>query len=190
MGSYNFSKTIFFTSLSLLTLFTVPPNILSAVNKFNIGMDSFGNSFAVWEELSEEGKSVVNTGKLMANTNNWSSVKQLSWNGQDAREPVIAVNAMGNAAAIWKGHDENRGNAYLCGALFINGIWSESSIISGIQDEITGDISLQINDIGNVVASWHCTVSDGGSNSHAINFSTASVSNSKWTPMNTLPTKK
>lgn len=174
-----FKKYKLFISSIYLSTLVFPLDILLAKNQFKTGIDSLGNSIAVWMEQTENG-SIINSAKLSALSNTWSKPKRISPIDQKANNPQIAVNSSGNAIAIWVGNDENNSHEHLYGALLFNGTWGDWKILSNNNESSFSDIDLKINDDGNAIVTWNCYLFDGKTNNKLTMFSLASVMLGTW----------
>ena len=91
-----------------------------------IAIDSSGNAIAVWEQ--SDGKRVnIRANRFVAGTG-WGSSTRIETGKSNAGKPVVAMDAEGNAIAVWHRFDGKRGqlwfNRYVAG-----GVWGQALLI-------------------------------------------------------------
>lgn len=118
-----------------------------------IAMDSFGNAYAVWEEQTE-GINYIQYSTLPLE-GNWTTPQVLSLEGFDSTSPLIAVNAAGDAVAIWLSIDSELGISCVYGAMLPAGeSWTTAERVSSSGEDAQADYQLFLDNSGNVIVTW------------------------------------
>ena len=116
-----------------------------------IAMDADGNATAVWQRYG--GNNYIAQAKTKPFRESWQDLDTLSASGQDALEPQIAVDAAGNATAIWLG---TNGTNYIVQAKTkpFGESWQENpdNLSAAGQDVYMPQIA--VDAAGNVTAVW------------------------------------
>ena len=91
-----------------------------------IAGDAYGNAIAVWEQ--SDGKRVnIRANRFVAGTG-WGSATRIETGKSNAGEPLVAMDAEGNAIAVWYRFDGKRGqlwsNRYVAG-----GVWGQALLM-------------------------------------------------------------
>jgi hypothetical protein len=123
-----------------------------------IALDPAGNAVAVWE--SNEGANVGVQTAVRPPGGAWSAPQNLSAPGEDAREPEVAFDGLGNATAIWTG---SNGAHYVIQAAErpFGGGWGSAEDLSAAGH--SADVpQLALDPVGDAIAVWRR--SDDGSN--------------------------
>lgn len=118
-----------------------------------IGMDSHGNCIAVWQQLIG-GLTLIQSSTLPFN-GVWTNPVTLSALDQNAETPKIAVNAFGNAVAVWSQTD---GDVYA--TTFVNGSWTPPVVLSTEPNFTATEPKVAIDAAGNTVVAWVATFDD------------------------------
>ena len=85
---------------------------VSAEEAPQVGVDGQGNAIVVWER-SNGTNNIVEAASGTSSSGSWQPPVTLSAAGEDALEPQVALDAQGNAAAIWRRND---GTSYIAEA--------------------------------------------------------------------------
>lgn len=117
-----------------------------------VAVDTNGNAVAVWQRF-DGANTIIQSATLSFRAAAWSTVTDLSAVGQDAADPQVAVDASGNAVAVWSRND---------GANTI--IQSRSKPLNMPWSIVTDDISavgenaslpqVVLDPVGNAIAVW------------------------------------
>ncbi len=154
-----------------------------------MGIDASGNIIAVWQTYDTNGNYYVQTASHPLG-GSWSAPVTLSPSGQYATNPVIAVDGLGNAVAIWGAVDPTTGNTLLYGAMLtvgnslITATWTSAVQIAASSNNVLNGYSVNINDglvAKNVVAMWSAYDSVGMN--RGVYASTALLGGSWSTPV-------
>ncbi len=69
-----------------------------------VAVDPNGNAVAVWQRF-DGASTIIQSATLSFGSTAWSPITDLSAAGQDAIDPQVAVDASGNAVAVWSRND-------------------------------------------------------------------------------------
>jgi hypothetical protein len=118
-------------------------------------MNSSGNAVSLWVEIIGSDLA-LRANYYTASLNTWNSAVTLSSTGtvQDptiAENPAIAINATGDAVAVWQQHDGTRSNIWA--NQFTGGSWGTATVIeSGSGSAVFPQVA--IDDNGHAMAVW------------------------------------
>ena len=131
----------------------VNPSTLNAVENVDMGVDSSGNVYIVWDDrLNGEFQADIYFTYRSSNTGNWTAPVNISNDSNDEREVSIAVDNLGNACVIW---DLYTGTTYHIYSSYLSsgGLWSE---IVQVDDISSGALNpnVDIDSSGNAYAVW------------------------------------
>ncbi len=117
-----------------------------------VGVDAAGNAVAIWSR-SNGTNTIIQGAKLPFGTSAWTPTTDLSAAGQDADKPQIAVDAAGNAVAVWSRSDGS--NSIVQGAtlLFGSAIWVATTDLSASGQD-ADSVQVAVDASGNAVAVW------------------------------------
>jgi PKD domain/PASTA domain len=94
-----------------------------------VGLDSAGNALVVWYR-STSPSSVVQAAEHLAG-GTWGAPRNLSPPGSAAYYPQLAVNAAGDAVAVWVGSSERGANVIQAAARSAGGAWGRAEELAG-----------------------------------------------------------
>lgn len=118
-----------------------------------IAIDPAGNAVAVWTR-SDDWSTIVQAATLPFGSNVWIPTYDLSLSGGDARDPQVAVNAEGNAVAVWT-RTNGDGFNVIQGATLTYGstVWVPTEDLSNCAfNSFSSQIA--VDTAGNAVAVW------------------------------------
>ena len=122
-----------------------------------IAVDPKGNATAVWYYTSSGGEIIIRAStKLFGG--NWQAAVDLSLSSQSSTEPQIAVDAGGNATAIWQMYDGSNWTIQASTKLF-GGSWQEAVNLS-LLGTTAENPQIAVDPYGNATAIWQ--MYDGG----------------------------
>jgi hypothetical protein len=147
---------IFLSPLPIFaTSWTTPVTISSTTSdQPNIAVDPSGNAYAIWQGY-DGNNYVIQTARLPS-LGNWSSPTTLSVTGQDAQNPKIGVDILGNVVSIWSRYD-GTSSIIQSSQLPLLGSWTAPFNISATGGNADSCL-LSMDDtslIKNAVAVWH-----------------------------------
>jgi len=120
-----------------------------------VGIDAEGNAIAVWQQI-DPGENVIRAATRPAE-GEWSEPETLSADGDNATAPRIAVDAGGDAVAVWSVVDGLDVSVH-AKARPADGDWSDQEDVSA-EDEVAGEAEVAI-DANGAVATWTAPVGD------------------------------
>jgi hypothetical protein len=116
-----------------------------------VAVDPRGNAVALWEQ--SEGNDIIVQGAVRPAGESWQAPVNLSAPGQDAGDPQVAVDAQGNAVAVWTRRD-NAANAIVQGAVrAAGGSWQAPVNLSAAGHTAVSP-QVAVDPQGNAVAVW------------------------------------
>ena len=122
-----------------------------------IAVDAAGNATAVWR--INDGSNFIIQASTKRVDESWQDPENLSADGYDANTPQIAVNAAGNATAVWTIND---GSNFIIQAKtkLVDGIWQDLNNLS-TPGRTAREPQIAMDATGNATAVW---AEDDGSN--------------------------
>ena len=122
-----------------------------------IAVDAAGNATAVWR--INDGSNFIIQASTKRVDESWQDPENLSADGYDANTPQIAVNAAGNATAVWTIND---GSHFIIQAKtkLVDGIWQDLNNLS-TPGRTAREPQIAMDATGNATAVW---AEDDGSN--------------------------
>jgi len=134
----------------------LPAQVLSADGEDaawpQVAIDPQGNAIAVWQR-SNGSKIVVQAAERPAG-GSWSEPADLSDPGEDAGEADVAVDAQGNAIAVWRRLDGNNHTIIELSERPFGGDWSEPVELSA-HDVYSYEPHVAVNARGDATVIWH-----------------------------------
>ena len=146
-----------YSSGSWGTAVLVESNDSGDAESAQIAFDTSGDAIAVWEH-----RDATNLASIWSNRytgGSWGSPELLESNGGQAFNPQLAIDASGNALAVWYQHDGIRNNIW-SNRYTAGSAWGTAALIENDNSDTTSpnpQISMDAN--GNALAVWH--ISDG-----------------------------
>ena len=145
-----------------------------------IAVDPSGNAVATWQRFNGTNQ-IIQGATLASGSTTWISTTDLSAVGKNASQPNVAVDASGNAVAIWQ--RSNGTNTIIQGAKLAFGstTWTSTTDLSAVGQNASlqspGNPSLTVDPSGNAVAVWER--SNGTNN--IIQGATLASGSTTWT---------
>ncbi len=134
-----------------------PPMSVADGGRPDVAMDASGNALAIWVEGSAP-ITVIRAARFSAATHSWSTAVDLSAPGVSAGDPHLAVNALGNAVAIWR-TDGAVSLVQVAHYSATAGTWSAGATLSSLEQP-AGLPTVGLDGEGNAFAAWR-RLSDG-----------------------------
>ena len=126
-----------------------------------IAVDGRGNVVAVWTQVTDgDSNSQVYTARRPVG-GVWSAPVALSGAGRTAHEARVAVNARGDAVAVWWTRSEGSNDRVESAHMPAGGIWSGPVVLSDPLED-SNHARAAIDATGNAVAVWTRYDADGG----------------------------
>jgi len=125
-----------------------------------VAMDEAGNAISVW--MFDDGSNEsIQTSRYNVTTGVWSEVETLSTAdpGIDAAEPQVAMNAAGDAVAVWKLNNGDKGKVQTKRYSILTDSWSATEIVLATSGD---DPGVAMDFAGNAIAVWELEYGDGG----------------------------
>lgn len=125
-----------------------------------VGVDGKGNAIVVYERYDTMHK-FISGAHLPRGASSWNHPVDISApspaDAAAAGYPVLSVNEIGDAVVIWK--EFTGSNMVIQGAGYSIGTWSNTKTLSSLSDDSGAktpayDISVVLNDAGNILAIW------------------------------------
>ena len=123
----------------------------------DVAVDTGGNGLAIWVARSDP-ITVIRAARFSAATHSWSTAVDLSAPGVSAGDPHLAVDALGNAVAIWR-TDGAVSLVQVAHYSATAGTWSASATLSSLEQP-AGLPTVGVDGEGNAFAAWR-RLSDG-----------------------------
>jgi hypothetical protein len=115
-----------------------------------------GTGRAVWFEFdTDAGRNRVWSSRYTASTDQWDQIAPIESNTGNASSPQLALDASGNAVAVWHQFDGQRSNIWSNRYVASTASWEGAVLIDG---DNTGDAfspSIAMDANGNALAVWH-----------------------------------
>lgn len=117
-----------------------------------VRMDSTGNAIAIWQQL--DGVNYIVRGSRYTVAGGWGAPQLIQTDTSNySYFPQLAVNAAGNAVAVWQQYDGSRDNVWA--NRYVAGVgWGTAQLI---ENDNTGDVSnpqVTMDNSGNAMAVW------------------------------------
>ncbi|MBT0665421.1 hypothetical protein KI809_14025 [Geobacter pelophilus] len=117
-----------------------------------VAIDSFGNAVAVWYQY-DGSRSNIWSNRYTTGTG-WGTAAPIETdNTGDADFPQVAVNASGNAVAVWRQHDGSRSNIY-SNRYTVGTDWGTAALIETDNAGGADSPKVAIDASGNAAAVW------------------------------------
>jgi len=132
-------------------------NLQASFFDVQIAMDVAGNAIAVWSKRDDgTGKFVIQTKRYDAITGVWSTPAiALSNATQNADDPQVAMDATGNATAVWTISSETQKFVQAKSYDVTTGLWSTPAVnLSDGEEVIPREPQVAMSVGGNVVVGW------------------------------------
>ncbi len=116
-----------------------------------IAQDDSGNVIAVWRQADSSGRYSTLSNRYA--TGAWGAAEPIEQdNAGDADSPQIAINATGNAIAVWRQFDGSRYNVW--SNRFTQGAWAGAALIETDNAGDAHEPSVSININGDAISVW------------------------------------
>jgi hypothetical protein len=117
----------------------------------DVGLDAAGNAVAVWRR--SDGTNTIVQAAIRPAAESWQPAVDLSQAGADAHQPRVALDAAGNAIAIWR---RNMPNSIVQAAVRpAGGSWSPAVNLSQPANDVSAfSPQVALDGMGNAVAVW------------------------------------
>lgn len=141
------------------------------------GIDTNGNVTAVWEGTDPDTFNSIIQSNYLPFGGSWQGVETLTPNDEVSYSPRLAVNANGDAVAIWQNTDTSN-NTTLQGSIApASGSWGTNEVIS-TDDMLLSEYEVTISNGGNIAAVWTAYIDT--SYISVIRSATSTVSTGTW----------
>ena len=125
---------------------------MSAVSP-QVAVDASGNAVAVWSQLGATARSSISASRFVPGSG-WGAATLLETDDGEAWNPQVAVDASGNAIAVWNQSDGTRfdvwANRYIPGAG-----WGTANLLETDNAGHAGSPQVAVSPAGQAVAVWH-----------------------------------
>jgi uncharacterized membrane-anchored protein len=120
-----------------------------------VAVDAMGNAFAVWNEWDGI-RDNINANRYSVQSETWGTAQLIeSDNAGDARVPQIAVDASGNAFAVWHQWDGTRYNINANRYSMQSGTWGTAQLIESDNTGNASNPQVAVDAMGNAFAVWY-----------------------------------
>jgi hypothetical protein len=137
------------SSFSMMTFLSA-----DIIRQSDVKVDAFGNAVAMWVKDSDDVRSIQTT-TLPFGSSSWTAITDVSMLGMNAINPVLAMNAAGNAVLMWMAKDPKLEGMSLYSATLVSGAtdWSSTMRVSDDSFDVYS-FSVRINEKDTVFAAW------------------------------------
>jgi hypothetical protein len=143
-------------------------------NNASVAIDASGNAVAVWSQEDSTNTNNVWSNRYTASTGLWGTAVLIETdNTGGAYNPRVAMNASGNAVAVWNQSDGTRDNIWSNHYTASTGLWSTATLVETDNAGSASDARVAVDVTGNAMAVWR--QSDGTINNIWSNRYTAST---------------
>ncbi len=111
-----------------------------------------GNAIAVWVQNDEIGNGIF-ASRYDVNTGAWGTAELIETGKGDAGDPRVAVDASGNAIAVWQQHDGTRDGIWANRYDVKTGTWGTAELIETGAGG-AGSPQVAVDTFGNAIAVW------------------------------------
>ena len=119
-----------------------------------LAYDASGNALAVWEQFDGTRDNIY-ANRFTAATNSWGIAGLIETDLGNAFDPQIAIDASGNALAVWSQFDGTRHNIYANRFAAATGSWGTSALIETNNAGSASRPQIAVNASGDALAVWH-----------------------------------
>lgn len=117
-----------------------------------ITLDADGNAIAVWDQ-SDGTRSNIWANHFSAAGNTWGTAQLIEAESGNARAPQVALDANGNAIAVWAQSDGTRNNIWANRFSAASGTWETAQVIE-TEPGNAGAPQVALDASGNAIAVW------------------------------------
>ncbi|MDP9255485.1 MAG: PKD domain-containing protein, partial [Actinomycetota bacterium] len=140
----------------------------------HVAFDTQGNAFAVWA-ASNGTNSIVQAAVRPAASDVWQTPTDLSTAGQDADGAQVAVDAQGNALAVWRRFDGTNHVVQAAARPAASGVWQAPIDLSAAGQNADG-LQLAVDSQGDALAVWECVEGT----KHTVQAAARSAASGVW----------
>ena len=119
-----------------------------------IAVDASGNALAVWQQY-DGARDNIYANRFTAATNSWGIAGLIETDLGNAFDPQIAIDASGNALAVWSQFDGTRHNIYANRFAAATSSWGTSALIETNNAGSASRPQIAVNASGDALAVWH-----------------------------------
>ena len=119
-----------------------------------IAVDASGNALAVWQQY-DGARDNIYANRFTAATNSWGIAALIETDLGNAFDPQVAMDASGNALAVWSQFDGTRHNIYANRFAAATGSWGASALIETNDAGGASRPQIAVNAGGDALAVWH-----------------------------------
>jgi hypothetical protein len=119
-----------------------------------VAMDAGGNATAVWYQ-SDGTRNNIWSNRYSATTGTWGVAQLIETASGDTRAPQVAVDASGNATAVWDQHDGSRYNIWSNRYSAVTGSWGQAELLETDDAGHARAAQVAVDASGNATAVWH-----------------------------------
>jgi len=135
----------------------INPGVVTRSQHARVAMNSNGDGVAVWEQSDGQSSDVWSS--RWSPSADWSEPVLLETQPGDAADPQVAIDAAGNALAVWSQHDGAR--RIIMAARFVPGDgWGAPVPIDRATDDDADQVRLAMARNGNAIAVWRQALDD------------------------------
>jgi hypothetical protein len=130
----------------------------------HIAMDAQGNAIAVWEqELKPDSEGTFNIWANRFDGTRWGSAEKIQTGSDKSAEPKVALDASGNALAVWVQSDGGETLGVRSARLVPGAAWSTPERLEAVSNAQSREPKIASNASGIAVAVWAREVASVGS---------------------------
>ncbi len=142
-----------FNGTPLMASWSSPVTLTSYANQAttpDLAVNATGYAIAVWSEFN--GQNIKIRSATKSSNAGWSGITDLSTIGEDSYNPMVAMNAAGNAVVVWESYSVSNSKINVKMREF-GGSWSDIVILSDPSIS-AANAKVAIDSIGNIVVVW------------------------------------
>jgi hypothetical protein len=131
----------------------IETNVTEDASSARIAFDTSGNALAVWHQGVSGANTNIYSNRYTESTGLWGTAALIETGSGQAVSPEVAVDASGNALAVWVQHDGIRRNIYSNRYTASTELWGTAALIETDDGEPSRP-QVAIDASGNAVAVW------------------------------------
>ena len=157
-ASQNLTLTVQAASKSWGTAALIETNDSGVAIEPQVTFDAFGNAVAVWMQYDDvSGRYNIWSNRYTASTGLWGTAVAISNNVGSAQSPQVAVDANGNAIAVWR-QDDGHTNIYTNRYTASTGLWGIAALLETNDAGYAYYPQVAIDAYGNAIVVWYQNV--------------------------------
>ena len=157
-ASQNLTLTVQAASKSWGTAALIETNDSGVAIEPQVTFDAFGNAVAVWMQYDDvSGRYNIWSNRYTASTGLWGTAVAISNNVGSAQSPQVAVDANGNAIAVWH-QDDGHTNIYTNRYTASTGLWGIAALLETNDAGYAYYPQVAIDAYGNAIVVWYQNV--------------------------------